>query len=161
MRFRKIVDREQYLWSRSKFKQYLKANRRKGWQDLCNSTTSANYWSLYKKVNRVARNHQAEELTYESQTATTDSEKATMLARVFFPPLPLATPDSQVEEPDFSWQTHRPPGLPEMELVTPREVMRMIKRLRVAAAPGLEQITVLCLKKMHVDYTALASSDLQ
>ena len=88
-----------------------------------------------------------EELTHDGRTATTDSEKATLLAEVFFPPLPPAAPDSQAEEPDFSWRTHRPPGLPETELVTPRELIRVIKRLRVAAAPGIDGIAVLCLKK--------------
>ena len=49
VRFRKIADRERYLRFRSKFRQCLKANRQKAWQDLCNSTTSTDYWSLYKR----------------------------------------------------------------------------------------------------------------
>ena len=45
-------------------------------------------------------------------TTSTDSEKATMLAKVFFPPLPLVGPESEVEEPDFFLEdasTARPP----------------------------------------------------
>ena len=147
VRFRKVADRERYLQSRSRFRQCLKKNRQFAWQELCSSTTSADYWSLYKKVNRTPGSHRVEELTHDGLTASTDSEKATMLAKVFFPPLPLAGPESEVEEPDFSWRTHRPPGLPETELVTPMELIRVIRRLRVAAAPSIDGITVLCLKK--------------
>ena len=79
-----------------------------------------------------------EELTHHGLTVSTDSEKASMLAKVFFPPLPLVGPESEVEELNFSCRTHRTPGLPETELVTPMELIRVIRRLRVAVAPGID-----------------------
>ena len=64
-----------------------------------------------------------------------------------FPPLPPAGPSHHDEVTDFSWSTHRPPGLPESELVSTAELVRVIRRLRVAATPGLDGISVLCLRK--------------
>ena len=69
------------------------------------------------------------------------------MAEAFFPPLPPASPDQQAGELDTSWATHRPPGLVEHEPVTSEELRRAIKRLRVSAAPGLDRVSVLCLKK--------------
>ena len=85
-----------------------------------------------------------EELTHDGLTVSVDSEKATMLAKIFFP---LAGPESEVEELDFSWRMHRPPGLTETKLVTPMELIRMIGRLWVVATPGIDGINMLCLKK--------------
>ena len=65
VRFRKVADRERYLQSRSRFRRCLKENRRAAWRQLCSSTTSADYWSLYKKVNRAPGSHRVEELTHD------------------------------------------------------------------------------------------------
>ena len=70
-----------------------------------------------------------------------------MLSRVFFPPLPPAGPSYHDEVTYFSWSTQRPPGLPESELVSTTELLRVIRRLRVVATPGLDGILVLRLKK--------------
>ena len=78
-----------------------------------------------------------EELTHDILIVSTGSHKVTMLATVFFLPFALAGPYSQAEEPDFSWRTHRLPSVPEAALVTPMELIRVIKRLRVAAAPDI------------------------
>ena len=97
-------------------------------------------------VNRTLGSHRVEELMHDGLTASTDSEKATMLAKVFFPPLPLAEPESQAAEPDISRKTHRPLGLLETKLVTLMDLIRVIRRVRVAATPGIDGITMLCLK---------------
>ena len=146
-RFQRISDRERYLQARSHFRHCLAKGRRAAWRELCSSTSSANFWTLYKKATRERGSRNVEELHFQQQIATTDLEKATMLSRVFFPPLPPADPSHHDEVTDFSWSTHRPPGLPESELVSTAELVRVIRRLRVATAPGLDGISVLCLRK--------------
>ena len=146
-RFQRISDRERYLQARSHFRHCLAEGRRAAWRELCSSTSSANFWTLYKKATRERGSRNVEELHFQQQIATTDLEKATMPSRVFFPPLPPADPSHHDEVTDFSWTTHRPPGLPESELVSTAELVRVIRRLRVAATPGLDGISVLCLRK--------------
>ena len=147
MRYRASTDRERYLRSRSLFRRRLTEARREAWRQLCESTSSEDYWRLYRKVTRPAGDQGVEDLQTESGTASTDQEKATALAKAFFPPLPPASPNQQEEELDTSWATHRPPGPVEHEPVTSEELRRAIKRLRVSAAPGLDRVSVLCLKK--------------
>ena len=56
-----------------------------------------------------------------------------------FLPLPSAGPLHHDEVTYFSWSTHRPPGLLESELVSIAELVRVIRRLHVVAAPGLDE----------------------
>ena len=65
---------------------------------MCESTSTEDYWRLYRKVTRPAGDHGVEDLQTESGTASTDREKATALAEAFFPPLPPASSDQQEEE---------------------------------------------------------------
>ena len=147
VRFRASIDRERYLRSRSLFRRTLAETRREAWRKLCESTSTGDYWRLYRKATRPSGDHGVEDLQIEGGTASTDSEKTAALAKVFFPPLPPASPDLPEEEPDTTWATHRPPGPLEFEPVTSEELRRAMKRLRVSAAPGLDRISVLCLKR--------------
>ena len=147
MRYRASTDREIYLRSRSLFRRRLAEARREAWRTTCESTSTEDYWRLYRKVTRPSGGHGVEDLTTESGTASTDQEKAATLARVFFPALPPASSDQQEEELDSSWATHRPPGPVEYKPVTSEEISRTIKHIRVSAAPGLDGISTLCLKK--------------
>ena len=147
MRYRAGTDREIYLRSRSLFRRRLAEARREAWRKMCESTSTEDYWRLYRKVTRPTGDHGVEDLTTESNIASTDQEKTAALAKVFFPALPPASPDLQEEELDSTWATHRPPGPVEHEPVTSEELRRMIKRIRVSAAPGLDRISALCLKK--------------
>ena len=148
MRYRASTDRERYLRSRSLFRRRLTEARREAWRQLCESTSSADYWRLYRKVTRPSGDQGVEDLQTESGTVSTDREKATALAKTFFPPLPPASLNQQEEELDTSWAAHRPPGHVEHEPVTSEELRRAIKRLRVSAAPGLDRVSVLCLKNV-------------
>ena len=62
------------------------------------------------------------------------------------PPLPPTGPSRHDEVTDISWSTHKPLGLPDSELVSTAELVRVIRRLWVAAAPSLDGISVLCLR---------------
>ena len=84
-RFQRISDRERYLQARSHFRHCLAKGRRAAWRELCSSTSSANFWTLYKKATREQGSRNVEVLYFQQQIATTDLEKATMLSRVFFP----------------------------------------------------------------------------
>jgi hypothetical protein len=121
--------------------------RREAWRKTCESTSTEDYWRLYRKVTRPSGDPGVEDLTTEIGTASSDQEKAAALAKVFFPALPPASSDQPEEVPDSSWATHRPPGPVEHEPITSEELSRTIKRLRVSAAPGLDRISALCLKK--------------
>ena len=147
MHYRASTDRERYLRSRSLFRRQLTEARRAAWRQLCESTSADDYWRLYRKVTRPPGDHGVEDLQLESGIASTDQEKAAALAKAFFPPLPPASSDQQEEELDTSWATHRPPGFVEHEPMTSEELRRAIRRIRVSAAPGLDRVSVLCLKK--------------
>ena len=105
VRFWRVAYRERYLHSCGKFKGCWKENMRTSWWELCSSTTSTDYWSLYKKMNHVSGSNRVEALTWGEKTTTVDLEKANMVDGVFFPSLPLATPELQAQEPDSSLRT--------------------------------------------------------
>ena len=62
-----------------------------------------------------------------------------------FPPSSASSHHHEVT--NFSWSTHRSPRLPESELVSIAELVRVIRRLWVVAALGSHGISVLCLRK--------------
>ena len=70
-----------------------------------------------------------------------------MVSRVFFSPLPPADPSHHDEATDIFWSTCRPLGLLESEVVSITELIRVIRRLWVAAALDFDKILVLCLRK--------------
>ena len=69
-----------------------------------------------------------------------------MLATTFFPSLPIATSLTQ-KTIEHAWSTHRPLGPKEFEKVTPRGILSAILSMRFDAAPGVDGIPVICLKK--------------
>ena len=147
MRFRTSTDRELYLRSRSLFRRRLAEARREAWRKMCESTSTDDYWRLYRKVTRPSGDHGVEALTTERGTTSTDQEKAAALAPVFFPALPPASPDPPEGAPDSPETPHRPPGPMEHEPITSEELRRTIRNIRVAAAPGLDRVSALCLRK--------------
>ena len=147
MRYRASTDREIYLRSRSLFRRRLVEARREAWRKSCESTTTEDYWRLYRKVTRPSGEPGVEDLKTESGTASSDQEKATALAKVFFPTLPPTSSEQPEEEPDSSWAMHYPPRLVEHEPITSEKICHIICRVRVSAAPGLDRISALCPKK--------------
>ena len=97
---------------------------------------------LFQKRGRIL----IEDFTQGDEVISTDAEKARVLTTIFFPSLPAATSPVQ-ERIEHAWSTHRPPGPEDSELVTPLEVLSVIRAMRMDAAPGLDGILVICFKK--------------
>ena len=87
-------------------------------------------------------------LELDGRVVSAKTGKASALAPVFFPPLPLVTDQWQIDI-DHTWSTHRPPGVPSSVEVSIAKVVSTIRQMRPKAAPGLDNIPVSVLKENH------------
>ena len=85
-------------------------------------------------------------LELDGRVVLADTDKASALAPVFFPSLPPVS-DRQQTEIDYTWSTHRPPGVPGSMEVSIAEVVSAIRQMRPNVAPGLYDIPVSILKE--------------
>ena len=146
MRRGTVQTREEYLRARSLFRRSLREEKREAWRRLCAETSSTDYWTMFRRLFRKRGQILIEDFTQGDEVISTDAEKARVLTTTFFPSLPAVTSPAQ-ERVEHAWRTHRPPGPEDSELVTPLEVLSAIRAMRMDAAPGLDGIPVICLKK--------------
>lgn len=71
----------------------------------------------------------------------TDLEKSKALGRAFFSRLPPMNESTHIET-DRAWYTARPLGQMDCQRIPMKEVYQACKRMRVAAATGVDDILV-------------------
>jgi hypothetical protein len=146
----RVVDREEFLYTRRLFRRTLERAKLDSWRRLCDGTSSSDFWALYRRLRREGSAGEVEDLIQGESVLTTDAEKAAALAAVFFPPLPEsggARQRTRQRSIEHTWSTHRPPGQDEAPPVTRAEVILAIRRTRGDAAPGLDGISALVYKR--------------
>ena len=102
---------ERYLLARRAFRTAIVTAKRDSWRRLCLETSRADLWSLYRKFSRKGDYSVVDTLELDGPVVLADTDKASALAPVFFPPLPLVT-DRRQTEIDHTWSTPRPLGVP-------------------------------------------------
>ena len=119
------------------------------WREFCASINKRDMWT---NVHRILKPHQrlhvADLRTQGGEWAKDDAEKATELARRFFPPGPSSGSFRELSahrhEALQHWLTEEEEEFPP---ITVQEVQRKITEMQALAAPGPDGIVVRCIQK--------------
>ena len=144
---RRVFALERYLLAWRAFRTMIVTAKRDSWCQLCSETSRADLWSLYKKFSRKGDYSVVDTLELDGHVVSADTDKASALAPVFFPSLPLVS-DQRQTEIDHTWSTHKPPGVPGFVEVSIAEVVSAVRQMRPKVAPGLDDIPVSILKEI-------------
>ena len=142
----RVVARERFLRSRSAFRRALVQAKLAAWHRLCDGSSTADFWALYRRLRREGSAGGVEDLELGGCVESSDAGKAEALASAFFPSLPSGDRPRQLAI-EHAWSTYRPPGLLESERVTRGEVILAIRDTRADAAPGPDGIPARVFKK--------------
>ena len=107
-KYRTLPARTEYLKSRHRLQKEVRRSKQFCWRLWCAHFQRSNPWQLLRKV-KPKMPPIVDDLTCGDNLITTDRDKASTLAEVFFPALPAANLPIH-RKFDTTWDIGRPPG---------------------------------------------------
>ena len=152
-----------YRRARRAFTSTVRKSKALAWRDFCASINKRDMWTNVRRILKPhQRLHVADLRTPGGEWAEDDGEKATELARRFFPPGPSSDSfcelTAQRQEALQHWLAQKGEAFPP---ITVQEVQRKITEMRAIAAPGPDGIVVQCIQEASASVVPILSTIFQ